>query len=83
MNDDRATVRLNFLVRQEVRQTFEELRERVRLSSLTEVLRKALKAYDVLTAALQRGAILILTEADGSTTRVEFPEFHCLRKPPR
>jgi hypothetical protein len=75
MTDHEKSVRLNFLVRPEVKETLEGLRERIGADSLTEVVRRALATYDWLASVYERGAVLSVSERDGTPRRVEMPEF--------
>lgn len=67
-------VRLNFLVRTETRDLFVRLRDRVRLGSITEVLRRSLRAYDLITRAVLAGHPIIVVEPTGERRTVDFPE---------
>ena len=65
------TVRLNFLVRPEFRETIERLRERSGADSMTEVLRRAVLTYQCLESAHE----VRLVGADGTQTVLALPEF--------
>lgn len=69
-----TSVRLNFLVRPVTRDILVDLQGRTRAKSLTEVLRRALVAYDLMTRTHARGAVFTTLEVDGSIRRLEFPE---------
>jgi hypothetical protein len=68
------TVRLNFLVRPEVKDRLLDLREQTGADTLTEVVRRALATYDFLLCSCREGATIYLKEADGEMVRVELPE---------
>lgn len=63
-------LRLNFLVRVEVRELFESLQERLDADSMTEVLRRAIFVFDWYVALRERGARLVAVDSDGRVSEL-------------
>lgn len=59
------TVRLTIEMAVGVRKQLEHLRDRINADSLTEVIRRSLAAYDLLTSATACGGRIVIQTADG------------------
>lgn len=54
-----------------VKERLEQLRDNTDADSMSEVVRKALAVYELVTHEVLRGSTLIIKSSDGSERRVE------------
>ena len=61
----KSTVRLNLTLSKEAKKQLEKLQKETKADTLTEVIRKAIKLYDVATQCGKNGERLVLKSDEG------------------
>lgn len=65
------TIRLSFDVTPKIHEQLKELQSRQELPSLTDVFRKSMSLFDMISEHLNSGGTLVLKNADGTSETIK------------